>query len=83
MKSSLIGPGIFLLVVGAVLKFAVADRISGVDLGMIGIILMAGGALAILLGFLIPNGGGYRATRATTVDPATGGRVERVDVDNA
>lgn len=40
------GAGIFLLVLGAVLAFAVQDMIKGVDLRMIGSICMAGGVLA-------------------------------------
>lgn len=43
------GLGIFLIVVGAVLTFAVRDAVSGVDLSMVGWIFMAGGALALLL----------------------------------
>lgn len=79
-----IGAGIFLLVVGAILKFAVADKVSGVDLGLIGLICMGGGVLAILLSLVQGAGrkpGGYSATRTEHVDPNTGSRVERTDVD--
>lgn len=82
MKGAWVGPGIFLLVVGAILYWAVSDRVPGVNLGMIGIIMMVGGGVAILLSFLVPNRTGYRATRSAHTDPATGGRVEQVDVDN-
>ena len=82
MKGAYIGPGIFLLVIGAVLYWAVADRVPGVDLHMVGLIMMAGGALAILLSFLLPRGG-YRATRTANTDAVTGTRVEQVDVDNS
>lgn len=44
-----IGAGIFLLAVGAILAFAVTDRISGVDLTMVGYILMGVGALGLVL----------------------------------
>jgi hypothetical protein len=44
-----IGAGIFLLAVGGVLAFGVSDRISGVDLTMIGYILMGAGALGLVL----------------------------------
>ncbi|QLQ15557.1 MAG: hypothetical protein HZY73_07515 [Micropruina sp.] len=47
-----IGLGIFLLVVGAVLSFAVKDSISGVNLTMIGYICMGAGALAVILGLI-------------------------------
>ena len=35
-----IGVGIFLLALGAILAFAVSDRISGIDLTVVGYILM-------------------------------------------
>jgi hypothetical protein len=48
-----IGTSIFLLAVGAILAFAVTDAISGVDLTVVGYILMAAGALGLLLSTLI------------------------------
>jgi nitrate/nitrite transporter NarK len=48
-----IGAGIFLLAVGGVLAFAVSDRISGVDLTMVGYILMGAGALGLLMVLLL------------------------------
>lgn len=47
-----LGIGIGLLVIGAVLSFAVRDAISGVDLVMIGYICMGAGALAVILGLV-------------------------------
>jgi hypothetical protein len=45
-----IGLGIFLLVVGAVVTFAIPqDFMSGVNLDLIGWILMGAGALAVIL----------------------------------
>lgn len=79
-----VGTGIFLLVVGAILTWGVSDRVSGVNLQVIGIICMAGGALAILLSLVMESrrrSGGYRATRSSTTDPATGTTVDQVDVD--
>lgn len=49
------GGSIFLLALGAILAFAVRDAISGVDLVTIGYILMAAGALGIVLS-LVMNG---------------------------
>ncbi len=46
------GLGIFLLVVGAVLSFAVKDSVAGVNLTMIGYICMGAGALAVILGLI-------------------------------
>ena len=44
-----IGTSIFLLAVGAILAFAVTDAISGVDLTVVGYILMAAGALGLVM----------------------------------
>jgi nitrate/nitrite transporter NarK len=50
-----IGVGVFLLAVGGVLAFAVTDRISGVDLTMVGYILMGAGALGLAIALLMNN----------------------------
>ncbi len=44
-----IGLGILLIVVGAVLAFAVDLAVSGVDLQLVGYIMMAAGALAVIV----------------------------------
>jgi hypothetical protein len=49
-----IGGGIFLLVVGAILAFGVTDQsIGDLDVGVIGWVMMLGGALAIVLSFVL------------------------------
>ncbi len=48
-----IGAGIALLVIGAILSFAVSDGIEGVDLTMIGYICMGAGVLALILAFAV------------------------------
>ncbi len=48
-----IGGSIVLLAVGAIMSFAVRDSISGVDLVTVGYILMAAGALGIVLSLVI------------------------------
>ena len=75
-----IGLGIFLLVLGAILYFAVGDTsMAGIDLTTVGIILMVAGALAIVLSLLMARRRpvGYTTTRESQVDPASGSRVER------
>ena len=47
-----LGVSIFLLVVGAVLTFAVDVSTSGFNLNTVGIILMAAGALGVVLSLL-------------------------------
>jgi Domain of unknown function (DUF6458) len=46
------GTSIFLIAVGAVLKFAVTTTVSGISLQTVGVILMLVGALGLLLSFL-------------------------------
>jgi Domain of unknown function (DUF6458) len=83
-----IGVGIFLIVVGAILTFALHASLSAVNLGMIGWICMAAGVLAIVLSLVMGagrrtgvGGGGYSSRRVSHTDPATGTRVDEVDVD--
>jgi hypothetical protein len=82
-----IGVGIFLIVVGAILTFALNASVSGVDLNMIGWICMAAGVLAILLSLILTSrrgvagAGGYSSRRVSHTDPNTGTRVDEVDVD--
>lgn len=45
--------GIVLLVIGAILSFAVQASVQGVDLVTIGYIFMAAGVLALLLGLVM------------------------------
>ncbi len=45
-----IGAGIFLIAVGAILKFATNFHIQGVHVDTIGVILMIAGAVGLLIG---------------------------------
>jgi hypothetical protein len=47
-----IGTSIFLIAVGAILKYAVTDSISGVELSTIGVILMVVGVAGLLISLL-------------------------------
>lgn len=47
-----IGAGIFLIAVGAILKFATNFQVAHVDIDTVGIILMIAGAAGLLLGFV-------------------------------
>ena len=44
-----IGVSIFLIAVGAILTFAVDARVAGIDIDVVGVILMIAGALGIVL----------------------------------
>lgn len=80
-----IGVGIFLIVVGAILTFALNVSVGAVDLDVIGWICMAAGVVAILLSLVLANrrttDAGFSSRRVTHTDPATGSRVEETDVD--
>ena len=47
-----IGTSIFLIAVGAILKYAVTATVSGVNLNTVGVILMVVGAIGLLLSIL-------------------------------
>jgi hypothetical protein len=62
-----IGVSIFLLAVGAILTFAVDAQVSGLDISMVGIILMAAGAIGLLLTLLVWGPRSRRVTREQVV----------------
>ena len=47
-----IAAAIFLMAIGAILRYAVSDSIEGIDLETIGLILIIAGAAGLLLEFL-------------------------------
>ena len=53
-----VGLGLLAIAAGAILKFAVTTRVSGIDLGTVGVILMVVGALgvALTLGAFVTGG---------------------------
>jgi len=75
-----IGGPIVLIVIGLVLRYAVADSVSGVNLPMIGLIIAAAGLLWLILELVI-NRPRSRVVRSTTnvqgATPAEDQRVER------
>jgi hypothetical protein len=73
-----LGLGIFLFVIGAILAFAVDFQVSGIDLPLIGYILMGAGAIVIVVGIaLLIRGRSSVAETRTAVDPASGQSVTR------
>jgi Domain of unknown function (DUF6458) len=63
-----IGVSIFLLAVGAILAFAVETTTRGIDLNMVGVILMVVGGLGILLSLLFwSSWGGWGGRRDETL----------------
>lgn len=62
-----IGLGIFLIVVGAILAFAVRDNLDAVDLTMVGYICLAAGVVA-LIAALVMNAQRTRTTHTEVVE---------------
>jgi len=54
-----VGTSLFLIALGAILRFAVQDSIEGVDLSTVGVILMIVGAVGLVIGLWMTR----RATR--------------------
>ena len=62
-----IGTSIFLIALGAILKFAVTDSISGIELATVGVILMVAGVLGLLISLLYASMARDRAVGAVPV----------------
>jgi hypothetical protein len=67
-----IGAAIFLIAVGAILKFATNIHVQGVSIDTVGLILMIAGAAGLVLAFLQES----IWTRRREVPPAAPGAVE-------
>ena len=64
-----LGLGIFLLVVGAVLAFATSIHVSGIDLSLVGWILMAGACWPSSCRSRCRGGAGSRRARWCSATP--------------
>ncbi|MCK2037894.1 MULTISPECIES: DUF6458 family protein [Microbacterium] len=80
-----IGTGIALIVIGAILVFALNIDTGGfVDLDLIGYILMGAGVLVFLISLvLVMRSRRTESVARTAVDPATGERVTRRSIRNS
>jgi len=71
-----IGVSVFLVAVGAILAFATHASVSGLDINVVGWILMAAGIIGLVMTLTIwgPRRGGVAVGRRRRVvqDPATG-----------
>jgi hypothetical protein len=63
-----IGTSLFLIAVGAILKYAVTAHVSGIDLHTCGLVLMCVGGLGLALGIFLL----VRAGSPDVPPPATG-----------
>ena len=73
-----LGLGILLLVLGAIMAFAVNMNVSGIELSTIGYILMAAGALSLILS-LVMNTQRTNTTHREVVDRHSDADVRRRD----
>ena len=77
-----IGTGVALVVIGAILYFAVHVSVAGIDIPLVGLILMAAGAIVFVIGLiLLFSRRRSVSVSRSNVDPATGECIERRDVD--
>ena len=68
-----IGLGIFLFVVGAILRFAVRFQVSWIDLQLVGDLLMGAGVVVAIIGIvLLVRKRSSVTTVRTAVDPTSG-----------
>ena len=65
-----IGASIFLIAVGAILRYAVDVTVQGVEIQTIGLILMIAGAAGLLIGLFLLTQSGRRRPEAAYDDPA-------------
>lgn len=78
-----LGGGILLIVVGAILAFAVNVDVSWIDLHLVGDILLIAGVVMTILGIvLITRKRSSTITRRSTVDPDTGRSVDTTERDD-
>ncbi len=64
-----IGVSVFLIALGAILTFATDFRISGLDIDVVGVILMAAGVIGLVMTLLV-WGPRRRVTRVVEEPPA-------------
>lgn len=78
-----LGGGIFLIVVGAILAFALNVDLGWIDLHMVGYICLVAGVIMTILGIvLITRKRTSKVTRSTAVDPETGRQVDTTRRDD-
>jgi uncharacterized membrane protein HdeD (DUF308 family) len=63
-----VGASIFLIAVGAILRYAVTGSISGVDRATVGLILMLAGIVGLIIGLFLYFNAPRRADTVVTRD---------------
>jgi hypothetical protein len=60
--TGLIGLGVVLVVIGAILDYAVTATTSGLDINTVGVILLVVGICCVVIGVIIFGAGSFRQT---------------------
>ena len=63
-----IGGSIALIITGAILAFAVSLEVAGIDIQVIGLILMLGGVIGLIFGLTMRRRRGAVVTRTTDIE---------------
>jgi Flp pilus assembly protein protease CpaA len=63
-----IGTSIFLIALGAILKFAVTATVAGIEIQTVGVILMIAGAIGLVIGLFLLASDRRRADRVVVDD---------------
>jgi nitrate reductase gamma subunit len=72
-----IGLGIFLIVVGAILAFALNVQVDWIDLQLVGYICLIAGVIVTIIGIaLLVRRRQSLTTQRTSIDPASGERID-------
>jgi len=74
-----IGTSIFLIALGAILKYAVTATVSGIELATVGVILMVVGVVGLLISLIYLMQAGRRGGVAAPVAPVARERVVERD----
>lgn len=73
------GASIVMIAIGAILYFAVTTTVQGVDLAVVGVILMALGALGLVISLAMFGPWARTRTRRVQVQDEQGNHHERVE----
>lgn len=79
MRIARVGGPIGLIVIGAILRFAVANMVPNVDLGMIGLILIAAGAVWLIIELVMARPRATSTSERTVVQNNDGTPAQQVE----
>jgi hypothetical protein len=71
-----VGTGIFLIVVGAIIRYALNVEIAGIEEGTLGLILIIAGIVTLILGLISAPFRYWGMRRSAVTDPRADPRVD-------